>query len=46
MDTPMITNKGIIESLTNVPLLDHIIHGQDFLSPELRDVLLEAFPLT
>jgi len=46
MDTPMITNKGIIESLTNVPLLDHIIHGQDFLSPELMDVLLEAFPLT
>ena len=40
MDTPMITNKGIIESLTNVPLLDHIIHGQDFLSPELMDVLM------
>jgi dethiobiotin synthetase len=42
MDTPMITNKGIIESLTNVPLLDHIIHGQDFLSPELMDLLLEV----
>ncbi len=42
MDTPMITNKGIIESLTNVPLLDHIIHGQDFVSPELMDVLLEV----
>lgn len=42
MDTPMITNKGIIESLTDVPLLDHIIHGQDFLSPEFMDVLLEA----
>jgi dethiobiotin synthetase len=41
MDTPMITNKGIIESLTQVPLLDHIIHGQDFLSPELMDVLLD-----
>lgn len=40
MDTPMITNKGIIESLTNVPLLDHIIHGQDFLSPELMDLLM------
>ncbi len=38
MDTPMITNKGILESLTDVPLLDHIIHGQDFLSPELMDV--------
>ncbi len=45
MDTPMITNKGIIESLTNVPLLDHIIHGQDFLSQELMDVLLEIQPL-
>jgi dethiobiotin synthetase len=42
MDTPMITNKGIIESLTNVPLLDHIIHGQDFISPELMDLLLEV----
>lgn len=40
MDTPMITNKGILESLTDVPLLDHIIHGQDFLSPEFTDVLL------
>jgi dethiobiotin synthetase len=46
MDTPMITNKGIIESLTQVPLLDHIIHGQDFLSQELMDVLLEISPLT
>jgi dethiobiotin synthetase len=42
MDTPMITNKGIIESLTNVPLLDHVIHGQDFLSSELTDLLLEV----
>jgi dethiobiotin synthetase len=40
MDTPMITNKGIIESLTNIPLLDHIIHSQDFISPELMDVLM------
>lgn len=40
MDTPMITNKGILESLTDVPLLDHIIHGQDFLSPELMDILM------
>lgn len=40
MDTPMITNKGILESLTDIPLLDHIIHGQDFLSPEFTDVLL------
>ena len=39
MDTPMITNKGILESLTDIPLLDHIIHGQDFLSPEFLDLL-------
>lgn len=39
MDTPMITNKGILESLTDIPLLDHIIHDQDFLSPELIDLL-------
>ncbi len=31
MDTAMITNKGVVEDLTGVPLLDHIIHGQDFL---------------
>lgn len=39
MDTPMITNKGILESLTDVPLLDHIIHGQDFLSEEFLEVI-------
>lgn len=42
MDTSMITNKGILESLTDIPLLDHIIHGQDFLSPDLMDVLLSV----
>ncbi len=31
MDTAMITNKGLIASLSGVPLLDHVIHGQDFL---------------
>jgi hypothetical protein len=40
MDTPMITNKGILAALTDVPVLDHIIHNQDFLSPELMDVLM------
>lgn len=45
MDTPMITNKGIIESLTDTPLLDHIIHNQDFISPELMDLFLEIQPL-
>jgi len=32
MDTAMITNKGVIEDLTGVPLLDHLIYGQDFLN--------------
>jgi dethiobiotin synthetase len=31
MDTAMITNKGVVEDLTGVPLLDHLIYGQDFL---------------
>lgn len=31
LDTAMITNKGVIEDLAGVPLLDHLIHGQDFL---------------
>ncbi len=34
MDTAMITNKSVIEDLTGVPLLDHLIHGQDFLEAE------------
>ncbi len=34
MDTAMITNKGVVEDLTGVPLLDHLIHGQDFLEIE------------
>jgi len=35
LDTAMITNKGLIEDLTGVPLLEHLIHGQDFLDPEV-----------
>ncbi|MCU0752901.1 MAG: dethiobiotin synthase [Akkermansiaceae bacterium] len=35
LDTAMITNKGLIEELTGLPLLDHLIHGQDFLDPEV-----------
>jgi dethiobiotin synthetase len=31
LDTAMITNKGVIEDLSGVPLLDHLIHGQDFI---------------
>lgn len=34
MDTAMITNKGVLEDLTGVPILDHIIHSQDFLDAE------------
>lgn len=34
MDTAMITNKGVIEDLTGVPLLDHLIYGQDFIDLE------------
>ena len=30
----VITNKGVVEDLTGVPLLDHLIHGQDFLDAE------------
>ncbi|MFT4177657.1 MAG: dethiobiotin synthase [Luteolibacter sp.] len=30
MDTSMITNKGVIEDLTGLPLLDHLIYQQDF----------------
>ncbi|MGC4017538.1 MAG: dethiobiotin synthase [Luteolibacter sp.] len=37
LDTARITNKGVLEDLTGVPLLAHIIHGQDFLD-------LEDFP--
>jgi len=37
MDTAMITNKGVIEELAGVPLLAHLIYGQDFLdAAELR----------
>ena len=34
MDTAMITNKGVLEDLTGAPLLDHLIHGQDFLDED------------
>jgi hypothetical protein len=30
----MISNKAVIEDLTGVPVLEHVIHGQDFLDPE------------
>lgn len=39
LDTAMITNKGVLEDLTGVPLLDHLIHGQDFLDEEALHTL-------
>lgn len=33
MDTAMITNKGVVEEYAGVPLLDHLIYGQDFIEP-------------
>jgi dethiobiotin synthetase len=40
LDTAMITNKGVIEDLTGVPLLEHLIYGQDFLDEELMGKLI------
>ncbi|MCW1885757.1 dethiobiotin synthase [Luteolibacter flavescens] len=34
LDTAAITNKGMIEQLTGVPILAEIIHGQDFFDAE------------
>lgn len=34
MDTAMITNKGMVEELAGVPLLEHLIFNQNFLDPE------------
>ncbi len=34
LDTAMISNKGVLEGLTNVPLLAHLIYQQDFLEEE------------
>lgn len=33
-DTAAVTNKGVIEELTEAPILAEIIHGQDFLDVE------------
>ncbi|MEI8037529.1 MAG: dethiobiotin synthase [Verrucomicrobiota bacterium] len=45
LDTAMITNKGVLEDLTGVPLLDHLIHQQDFLDDEcLAKLGLAASP--
>jgi len=34
LDTAMISNKGVLEELTKVPLLAHLIYQQDFLEEE------------
>lgn len=34
LDTASITNKGVLEQLTGLPILAEIIHGQDFLEVE------------
>jgi dethiobiotin synthetase len=34
LDTAMITNKGVIEDLTGVPLIDHLIRNQDFIDAD------------
>jgi len=39
LDTAMITNKSVVEDLTGVPLLEHLIHGQDFISSEALEQL-------
>lgn len=30
-DTACVTNRGVLEDLTDVPVLDELIHGQDFM---------------
>jgi dethiobiotin synthetase len=35
LDTAMITNKSVLADLTGVPLLEHLIHQQDFLDAEV-----------
>jgi dethiobiotin synthetase len=37
LDTAMITNKGLIEQLIGVPLIDHLIHEQNFINLEVLD---------
>lgn len=45
LDTAMITNKGVLEDLTGVPLLAHLIYQQDFLDDEMvRALGRDAFP--
>lgn len=45
LDTAMITNKGILEDLTGLPLLDHLIHDQDFLEESLVNQMIGSHPV-
>lgn len=38
LDTAMITNKGVIEDLSGISLLDHLIKNQDFLDSAILDL--------
>ena len=38
LDTAMITNKGVLEDLTGIPLLDHLIKNQDFLDSRVLEL--------
>lgn len=40
LDTAMITNKGVVEDLCGAPLLEHLIHGQDFIDASAIDALI------
>lgn len=42
LDTAMVTNKAVLPQLTGLPLLDHLIHGQDFIANEAIDAILNA----
>ena len=44
LDTAMITNKGVLEELTGVQLLDHLILHQDVLDEEILRKLCLATP--
>jgi len=46
LNTAMITNKGVLENLTNVPLLDHLIYNQDVLNEDVVRQLGLAAPLS
>ena len=44
LDTSMITNKSVLAELTGVPLLEHLIHGQNYLDVPVVGKLADAGP--